>query len=226
MIDSTRHNSVFSPDNFEDLDIHIIGAGATGSKVTMELAKLGLKNLHIWDFDEVESHNIANQAFGNQHIGMPKVEALKDIIKEYTGTEIHAHNHRVTGEEDLEGIVFLLTDTMSSRKEIWDNAIKYKFNVKLMVETRMGVDNGRVYTINPTNPKDIKMWESTLVDDDKVEVSACGSSISVGATASILSGYAIWQFMRWADINNGGDDIQETEIIFSLRTSFILSRTA
>ena len=227
MLNTIRHASVFSPDNHEDQEIHVIGAGATGSKVVMELAKLGLKNIHVWDFDKVESHNIPNQIFGQQHIGMQKVDALKEVVDQFTGITIHAHDEAVTEETDcLSGVVFLLTDTMASRKEIWDGAIRYKLNIQVMIETRMGTDNGRIYTIKPTDPKQVQMWESTLVDDDVAEESACGASVSVGPTASILSGYAVWQYIRWTDIANGGDDSQEDEIIFSLRSSFIMSRSA
>jgi hypothetical protein len=227
MLNTIRHFGVFNPDKHEAQKIHIIGAGATGSKVVMELAKLGLKEIHVWDYDKVESHNIPNQIFGLQHIGMKKVDALKEVVNQFTGVSIHTHDAKVTGEnEDLSGVIFLLTDTMASRKEIWDNAIRYKMNVQVMIETRMGVDNGRIYTIKPTDPKQVRFWESTLVADDVAEVSACGASVSVGPTASILSGYAVWQYIRWADIGNGGDDSQENEIIFSLRSSFIMSRNA
>jgi molybdopterin/thiamine biosynthesis adenylyltransferase len=227
MLDTIRHFSVFSPDKHEDQEFHVIGAGATGSKVVMELAKLGLKNIHVWDYDEVESHNIPNQLFGNQHIGMKKVDALKEVVEQFTGISIITHDQRVTGEEeDLTGVIFLLTDTMASRKEIWENAIRFKINVDVMIETRMGADNGRIYTINPVNPAQVSMWESTLVDDDVAEESACGASVSVGPTASILAGYAVWQYIRWADIKCGGDDDQETEIIFSLRSSFIMAKSA
>ena len=226
MIEPLRHMSVFSPQRFGDKEINVIGAGATGSKLVMELAKLGCENIHVWDFDTIESHNIANQLFGNQHIGMPKVEALQSIVKEYTGTEITIHNEEVV-DQPLSGIVFLLTDTMSSRKEIWENCIKFKLAIELMVETRMGVDNGRIYTINPKSLEEIKMWENTLVDDDVAEVSSCGSSISVGPTSSILAGWAVWQMIRWHDILSGqSEDMLEHEIIFALRSTYTMSRTA
>jgi molybdopterin/thiamine biosynthesis adenylyltransferase len=226
MIDTLRHYGVFNPDD-HDLRINVIGAGATGSKVVMELAKLGLTDIHVWDFDDVESHNIPNQAFGLQHIGMKKVDALKEVVEQFTGTSIHTHDHKVTGEdEDLSGVVFLLTDTMSSRKEIWENAIRFKMNIQVMIETRMGADVGRIYTVNPTNPKQIKMWEATLVDDDVAEESMCGGSVSVGPTASILSGFAVWQMMRWASIEKGADDDHEWEVMFATRNVYLEGKTA
>ena len=117
-IDPTRHLSVFSPHAFGKKRVDIIGAGATGSRIVLSLAKLGVENIHVWDFDKVEEHNIANQIYGLENIGEPKVRALADVIKKSTGTAITAHDERVDGSKQLGEAVFLLTDTMESRKEI------------------------------------------------------------------------------------------------------------
>lgn len=155
IVDTMRHIKVFDPNTLNDQRIDIIGVGATGSRIAISLAKLGLQDIHIWDFDIVESHNIANQAFGLADCGRPKVEALAAIIKAQTGLDVTAHNEKVTGRTTLGNIVFLLTDTMASRKEIWDGAIRFKPQIQIMIETRMGVDEGRVYNIRPTIPADV-----------------------------------------------------------------------
>lgn len=229
-IDTTRHVDVFSPDAFGKRRIDVIGAGASGSRIVLALAKLGLENIHVFDFDIVEAHNIANQVFSQADIGRPKVEALRDIVKAHTGLEITIYNERVDGSQKLGDVVFLLTDTMSSRKEIWQKAIRFKVATKLMIETRMGVDQGRVYVVNPTRMAQVKGWEETLYDDDVAEVSACGSTISVGPTAEFLSGLAVWQLIRWLNIETGRtvdggvSDTLDHEILFCLRPPTMLIR--
>ena len=203
----------------------VIGAGATGSKVVLSLAKLGVENIHIWDFDVVEPHNIANQAFGNDDIGKPKIDALAELVRRQTGTALTVHNEKVDGTQELGHVVFLLTDTMSSRKEIWTNGVKYKQRTKVMIETRMGPDTGRVYTINPCKRTEADSWEGTLCSDDVAQVSACGTSISVGPTAGYLAELAVWQFMRWFAIDQGKDDDElDHEILFGMRKPLILTR--
>lgn len=218
-IDTTRHLDVFSPRVFGDRRIDVIGAGATGSRIVVSLAKLGIDNIHVWDFDVVESHNIANQSYALGDIGRPKVEALRDLVKAQTGLEISIHNERVDGKQVLGHVVFLLVDTMASRKEIFEKALCYKPRTKLMIETRMGADEGRVYTINPSKPAQIKGWQGTLYGDEAAPVSACGASITVGPTAEFISGLAVWQFIRWAAIDAGHQDALEHEILFVLRPS-------
>lgn len=224
-IDPLRHLSVFSPHAFGRRRVDVVGAGATGSKIVLDLAKLGVENIHVWDFDQVEEHNIANQAFGLDDIGALKVEALAKLVKATTGTVIHTHAERVDGSQNLGEIVFLLTDTMSSRKEIWDKSLKFKLKTNLLIETRMGADSGRVYTVNPNKPGHIKEWEATLYPDDETEVSACGASVSVGPTAEVIAGLAVWQMIRWFSIVQGSDeDDLDNEIIFSLRPMMTISR--
>ncbi len=218
MISTIRHIEVFDPEQHPGR-IDIIGAGATGSKVALELAKLGLTDIHVWDDDDVAEHNIANQAYRIDHIGKPKVGALYEIIKASTGTEITIHCQKCDGSEEFGETVFLLTDTMESRKAIFEGAIKMKMRTKLMVETRMGVDDMRVYAINPVDVAHVDGWEETLYDDDVAEVSACGASISVGATATTLAGIAVWTFIAW---HTGGDVDNET--IMSLRPISAIAR--
>ena len=89
------------------------------------------------------SHNIANQVYGKGDIGKTKVKALAEIVKAQTGCELKVHETKVDGTQEMGDVVFLLTDTMSSRKEIWTKGLRYKTKIKLMIETRMGSDTGR-----------------------------------------------------------------------------------
>ena len=215
-VDPLRHASVFSPDAFGDKRIDIIGAGATGSRIAIEIARLGVTNMHVWDFDTIAEHNIANQAFSVGDVGRPKVEALAEHIRMLTGLEITQHNEAVTGRTSLGRVVFLLTDTMSSRKEIFEGAIRYKPAIDLMIETRMGKDEGRVYTVRPTIPADIRRWESTLCEDEEASESLCGARTTIGATAALVTAHAVWAFLRFYRWQTGaeGQDQPELEHMF------------
>lgn len=195
-IDASRHQSVFCPEAFGTKRVDIIGAGATGSAVALELAKIGVKNLHVWDFDKVEEHNLANQMYGPSHIGLDKVEALREVIVHQTGTEITIHPEAMNASNVPDShIAFLLTDTMESRREI-GQAYRRKFRTRAVIETRMGTETGYVFTFRPIVPSEMKGWEETLWEDAVTETSACGTSITVGPTAHFLSSLAVWQFIR------------------------------
>ena len=199
-LDVRRHMDLFMPYNFTK-KVHVIGAGATGSWLVLQLAKLGITDITVWDFDIVEEHNVPNQLFGLQHLGMPKVEALAEIVKEYTGAEITIKNERFVSQR-LTGYVFLMVDSMAGRKEIWENAIKNKSAVTHMVEPRMGLNEARIYNVNPMDMEQQRRWEAAWYPDDEAEVSACGSSQSV-ITTSILT--ASWCARQLINHFNGVD---------------------
>jgi molybdopterin/thiamine biosynthesis adenylyltransferase len=222
-VDTIRHQGVFDPVVFGERRIDVIGAGAIGSRIVMGLAKLGLQNIHVWDFDEVEPHNIANQIFGNDDVGKMKVAALAELVKRQTGTYIVCHPERyVTGCEALGNVVFLATDTMASRKEIWEASIRFKTTVECMVEARMGADNGRLYTVVPAMIEHVRLWEATLYTDAEAEVSVCGTSVTVGATADVISGLAVWQMIRWFDSARSDAEAPEVELIFGLKPLMVV----
>ena len=194
-----RHANIFNPDEF-NTPIHVIGAGATGSWLVLSLAKLGVKNIHVWDDDIIEEHNVPNQLYGEHQIGLFKVIALREIVEKYTGITINTHCEKVT-TQSLQGIIFVLTDTMSSREQIYRCA-KTNPNIKLLIETRMDLRGGRVYTVSPRNRDLCKRYEETFYSDDESEVSACGIS---------QTSRALWTFLAY---------INEYDIPFEILDDF------
>lgn len=198
MIDYSRHEDVFHPVKFGDRRVDVIGVGATGSKVALSLAKLGVKNIHVWDADFVEAHNIANQVYDLQQIGQSKALALADTIEAMTDTKVTVHEKMYEGERDVGEIVFAMVDSMSARRLIFDN-LRFAFGTKLVIDPRMGAESAQLYSYDPRKTEQRSAYEATLFSDDDahVEVSACGTAITVGPTGDIISGYAVWQFLRF-----------------------------
>lgn len=184
-MDLSRHISVFSPDNVK-YPIHIIGVGATGSFVAMELARMGCPVLNIYDFDDVEIHNIPNQYYDNGDLGKLKVEALAEklkainpniVVNVFTQAVLPTHDEEHPGIDTMKGYLFLLVDSMKVRKELWE-AVKKNKDIIHCWESRLGSDQARVYSLD-MSVKDFKKYEVDFYDDDNAEVSACGTSITV-----------------------------------------------
>ena len=215
-----RHESVFDPSQYP-YPFHVIGAGATGSRVFAALVELGIKNITVYDDDIVEDHNLANQIYTVHDINTPKVDGCRYFAEAKLGTvpdTMTFHNEKVTrsfinaGYVNA-GIVFILTDTMESRRKIFDALVRRTENGSdmaestqlssapmLIIETRMGSTHGAVYSVNPFDKLACEAWRSTLVDDtdpDTTELSPCGTTLSVGTTASLIANYAVWQMMQF-----------------------------
>lgn len=197
MLNTIRHMELFNNEEF-NTPVTIIGAGALGSWLALYLAKLGITNITVYDFDEVESHNIANQAFNIHDIGKTKTQALQEIIAVQTNNKITIKNEKYTNQR-LTGIVFLMVDSMAERKRIWEKNIKMKSAVKLMVEARMGLNMGRIYNVIPIDLQQGRKYEETLYSDDESEVSACGASMTVVTTATTIAAMSARQLINFAN---------------------------
>ena len=195
-LDRNGQLEIFNPETFNK-PVHIIGVGATGSWVAIMLAKLGVKEIHCWDFDVLENHNLCNQGFMKDQITDQKVVAIHDMCNAMSDIKTVSHDEHVTGITPLTGVVFILTDTMHSRKDIWEGACKYKPFVDLVIETRMSLDMCRIYNINPTDMDEVMQYEKTFCSDDVAEVSACGTSKSVITSAVTTASIAVRQFLNW-----------------------------
>lgn len=215
-LDTRRHLELFDPHTFND-KVTVIGAGATGSWLVLQLANLGITNITVYDFDVVEEHNVPNQLYGIKHVGMPKVEALYEIIKEYTGTEIKAKNEKFTSGR-LSGYVFLMVDSMAGRKLIYKNSIKMKRSVKLLIEPRMGLDVGRVYNVDPMDVKQLEKYEECFYTDEEAEVSACGTSMTVITTAMAVASWCARQLIN----HHAGEEL-DNEILIDFKYNNLIT---
>jgi molybdopterin/thiamine biosynthesis adenylyltransferase len=201
MLSTIRHDSIFQRN--KALPATIIGVGATGSRVFASLVELGAKDLTLIDPDVVEPHNLANQIFSVSDLGQYKTQACLNWGRWKLGTSFDTSTIKtITARapspavEPLTGVVFLLTDTMSSRHDIgkW---MCQQYGVQRVIETRMASSYGDVYAFDPLDYGATEAWFKTLTDDAIAETSACGSGISVGPTASVLANLAVWEYIKF-----------------------------
>ena len=190
-IDNTRLTGLFKK---ELSDATIIGCGAIGSKVAIELSKAGIDRIVAYDMDVVEAHNIGNQAYFQKHVGMPKVDALKDTISEICSVSVDNRNEAFTEKHRITTpIVFLCVDSMDTRRKLMKRILESPV-VEFVLESRMGIDEIRVYNVNRISYD--KWLDCSNYDDSNAEVSACGTSLSVGSTSSIAASIMVWEYQK------------------------------
>ena len=189
-----KHREFFDPDNFNN-EIHIIGCGAIGSTIAEQLARLGIKKLHLYDFDRVTEHNITNQMFFQQQVGKPKLIALTEILKQINPEiEIYPEHMGWSQGMTLSGYVFIAVDSIDTRNEIVDDN-RFNPNIKAMFDTRMRLTDAQAFAALWT-PKEIEFLKNTMNFTHEeaaasTPVSACGTTLSVTPTVRLICSLAV-----------------------------------
>lgn len=218
----SRHLPIFDPSKMENR-VAIIGCGALGSRVFSALVELGITNISCYDFDVVEAHNLANQLFLQSHVGTHKVQACANWYELKTGypppKQMTFSAERITHESDIDfsgTVVFLMVDSMKARRDIFECHLHTA--PALVIDGRMASTHGNVLLFDPANEAQTTAWENTLTDDETTELSPCGTTMTVGTTASVIANLAVWQLILWAK----DPEIMEEKIDLFLRPGGVI----
>lgn len=93
-----RHGKALQ-EKFSSTTVAICGLGGLGSNVAIALARAGIGNLILIDFDSVDLTNIHRQQYKINQIGMKKTDALKENILEISlATKITTLCEKLTAE--------------------------------------------------------------------------------------------------------------------------------
>lgn len=195
----------FQPEK-NDARIHIVGCGSVGANVASQLARAGVTKFTLWDFDEVEPKNLANQVFRNSDIGKLKVDALKEILMDINPdieSEIKLKPKGWNGEQ-LNGYVFLAVDNIELRRKIVEMHFENPF-VKAMFDFRTRLEDAQHYAADWSNYSMKKAFLNSMSfshEDAAAEtpVSACNVTLSVFPTVDTVCALGVANFMNfWND---------------------------
>jgi hypothetical protein len=178
--------------------ITVIGAGAIGSATVLTLAKMGCSRITVWDDDILEEVNIPSQMCMPSCVGKPKVDALKRLVLDLTEVGISTRYERYRGQR-LEGVVIAAVDNMGARQTIWQR-VKLNPSVPLFIDPRMGAEFARIYSIRPTDPEGIALYEENLYSQTDAEPLPCSAraivycpTVVAGLIAATVKNQALGQ---------------------------------
>jgi len=142
---------IINIDEYDYLQIAIIGVGSIGSCLAIALNKLGFKNIIIIDDDKVEKHNPTTQFYFNQNVNQYKVHALSN----YLNGHINHYVTRVKPSHKIKSdVVFICVDSLKQRKiitkAILDSYKEFK-KPTLIIDGRMHRLMFRVFTVPLNN---------------------------------------------------------------------------
>ena len=98
----------------------VIGVGAIGRQVALQLVAMGAKNLQLIDFDAVEAVNVTTQGYLREDLGRSKVDATEMFVKRIDpDVEVETICDRYRSKYSLGDIVFCCVDSIQAREAIW-----------------------------------------------------------------------------------------------------------
>lgn len=189
-----RHNAFVGPADLTDT-VCIIGVGATGSNLALQAAKMGFHKFIIFDNDSVEAHNLPNQAYDLQHVGLKKVDALEQVLLRFNPRiQVQKHDTYFTSEEHfslIKDILVIAVDSMRARADI-TTVFDGNPKINLVIESRIGFEFGEVNIIDPMSDDEIQNWKASLRDDSEIPEGPCGRRIC-STTVSMISTFMVQQ---------------------------------
>jgi len=187
-----RQEGLVPRERLESLTVMVIGVGAVGRQVAIQLAAIGVRRLQLVDFDRVEASNVTTQGYLASDVGSAKVDAAAgaiwqiDPLVEVTCVEDRYRPTIQTGQA-----VFCCVDSISARAAIWKSA---GVHCSFWCDGRMLSEVIRVLTACDRDGRGY--YSTTLFAPSEAQTGSCTSRSTI-YTASIAAGLMLHQFTRW-----------------------------
>ena len=186
-------------DNFT-IPIVIGGVGGIGSWLTMFLSRIlsDTSYLILYDHDKVEEVNIAGQLYRTKDVGKMKVEAMKEIMRDFSGYEkIMFQPEKFDSESIKSPIMFSAFDNMKARKDMfnsWKNESQGYAKDSIFIDGRLLAEQFQVYYVTPETAG---LYETdALFDDSEVDDVSC-SYKQTTHFAAMISGKMVQGCTNW-----------------------------
>lgn len=151
-----------------------MGLGGIGNGVSQQLAAIG-HQLILQDFDNVEDHNCYPQQFKPSQIGMSKLDAAKQLLKENLDyIPYMSISDRFTQTSEAYPITFSCVDNMLTRKHIFESWLKLS-NRELLLDCRMSAESFDVFAVTKDTETE---YAKTLFSDNEVIDAPCTYKIT------------------------------------------------
>jgi sulfur carrier protein ThiS adenylyltransferase len=170
----------------------VIGVGAIGRNVAMQLAAIGVPRIQLVDFDVVDATNVTTQGYAAADVGMTKVLAtLAAIYQLDPAIQVEAVEDRYRPRVEIGQAAFCCVDSIDARGTIWRSAQQC---CRFWCDGRMLGEVIRILTVAEDQGRDY--YPTTLFAQSEAQPGRCTARSTIYA-ASIAAGLMVHQFTRW-----------------------------
>ena len=157
----SRNKGILELNVLESKRVMIVGLGSFGSQIAIELAKAGVGQFALFDFDRVELHNLARHTCTTKDLGRLKTDAIYDAIigkNPYATVDrfpVNINKNIDNGILDEEvakaDVVICATDNNQSRFNLSEALVRHR-KVGIFGRAITRAEGGDVFRYRPGGP--------------------------------------------------------------------------
>lgn len=194
------------PEKIKDTTVTIVGTGAIGRNVAIQLASMGCESMILYDFDKVEESNVASQGFLESQIGMDKVLAVQEsCLKINQGIKFIVSNKEFVKSSMVSEVVFSCVDKMNAREIIAKSVERRKDSVGMFIDGRMAGETARILAFDPKKEIEVEAYLKTIVSDENAYQGSCTAKSTIYCS-NIISGFMISTYAKYLRENDYDND--------------------
>jgi len=199
----SRQADIVPHERILDCTATIIGVGAIGRQVALQLTAIGMPHLQLIDFDSVETSNLATQGFLQKDLKRPKVDVTAEFVREMNhDLNVEVIFERFKRSTPVGNCVFACVDSIVIRKLIWDSV---KDKVVFYCDGRMSAEVLRIITA--CDEKSREYYPQTLFTAEQAHAGPCTAKTTIYC-ANIAAGFMLAQFTKYLRLLPVDPDIQ------------------
>lgn len=161
-------------------NIIIAGVGGIGSNLAFQIARMHPMRIMLFDDDRVETANMSGQLFSNRDVGFYKVDAISNMIHEYTSiNSIYSYRLKYDATQGTSDIMMCGFDNMEARKmffQSWKTHVQESSRKSdcLFLDGRLSIDTLQIFCIQGNDDYNISRYaEHCLFSDSEADATVC-----------------------------------------------------
>ena len=188
----SRQQDIVPADRLATHKVTVIGVGAIGRQVALQLTAMGVSQLQLIDFDIVEESNIASQGYLEDDLGQPKVLATARLCQQIShGLHIGEVTERFRRSVDVGNAIFCCVDGIDVRRLVWQ-AVKDR--CAFFTDGRMSAEVLRVLVACDEVGR--QQYPTTLFPTEEAYQGPCTAKTTIYC-ANIAAGLMVGQFAKY-----------------------------
>lgn len=187
-----RQRELIPPDKLKTTEVTVVGVGAIGRQVALQLAAIGVPKIQLIDFDTVEEENLAPQGFRECEIGQKKTMAVKVNCQEINGSiNIQTREGKFRNLWFTGSVLMCCVDSIDTRKAIFEQV---NSRADLFIDGRMSAEFMRILTVH--DDKSARFYETQLFPGDEAYQGSCTAKSTIYCS-NVAAGIMVSQFAKW-----------------------------